>query len=128
MGCILFNSSEAYDWEHAYDYCHRFENASLVEIRTEEQLEFLKMELLVLENHEGRHNWWTGATDYGREGQWYWMGSLTPVADYVWASGQPNEGSLDNCLNLETSNYNYFYLGYDVNCSYASFPICQKFI
>ena len=48
MGCLLLNSTTTYTWEQAYLYCLEEENASLVEIQTEEQVDFLKMELYVV--------------------------------------------------------------------------------
>merc|ERR1719402_427219 len=45
MGCLLFNSTYYYAWEGANVYCQSVENASLVEITTSEQMEFLQMEL-----------------------------------------------------------------------------------
>ena len=31
---------------------------------------------------------WGGASDEGREGQWYWTHSLAPVDPVVWAPGK----------------------------------------
>ena len=36
------------------------ENATLLEIHSEEQLEFVQMSLYALETHEEPRNWWTG--------------------------------------------------------------------
>merc|ERR1719369_302420 len=80
MGCLLFNSTKDYNWEQANNYCQS-EGASLLEVHTEEQFQFLQMQLNVLEDHEGAKFWWTGGTDIGREGQWFWVSSLTPVND-----------------------------------------------
>jgi hypothetical protein len=71
MGCLLFNSTTAYTWEEANNYCQDKENASLVEIYTEEQHEFLKMELNLLSDHEGGKAWRTAGTDIGNEGMWF---------------------------------------------------------
>ena len=125
LGCLLFNSTTAYTWEKAYGYCQSVENASLVEILTGEQLQFIQMELYVLEEQEGKNLWWTGATDLGREGHWIWMGSLTPVDEFVWRSGYPSGGVTENCLYLNSGGS---YEGYDNPCSILYYPICQKML
>merc|ERR1719452_327045 len=65
MGCLLFNSTATYTAEQAIVYCQQAENSTLVELQTEEQLEFLQMELIALEAHEGTRRWWTSGTDMG---------------------------------------------------------------
>merc|ERR1711909_5816 len=79
MGCLLFNSTTPLTWLEANIYCQTMENSYSVEIQTEEQLAFLQMQLSVLEDHEGKRSWWTGATDIGQEGRWSWISSQTPV-------------------------------------------------
>ena len=51
------------------------ENATLLEIHTQEQLDFFQMERFVIE--DGRRNWWLGGSDRGREGDWVWMATLS---------------------------------------------------
>ena len=36
----------------------------------------------------------------GLKGDWYWVGSLSPVDDLGWGSNQPNEGTAANCMYL----------------------------
>merc|ERR1711892_1565600 len=98
MGCLLFNSTATYTWEAATEYCYTFENSSLVELQTAEQLEYLNMEMNVLGDHEGYHYWWTGGTDLGREGKWTWMGSWTAITDVAWRTSYPNGGIKKNCM------------------------------
>merc|ERR1712183_826761 len=86
MGCLLFDSGTTLTWEAACYHCQT-KDAALVEITTEEQLEFLKMELTALDDHITNSNWWTAGTDIGREGKWIWIESLAPVTDFVWRSG-----------------------------------------
>ena len=66
-----------------------------------------------LQDNEVLSSWWTGATDIGREGKYYWAGSLDPVEDFVWSPGQPNAGADANCLILYAG---WGYLGSDVGC------------
>ena len=123
LGCLLFNSTTAYTWEKAYGYCRSVENASLIDILTEEQLDFVRLKLYDLEEQNGKELWWTGATDLGREGQWTWMGGLTPVSEFIWRAGYPNGGVTENCLYLNSGGS---YEGYDNPCSILYHPICMK--
>ena len=65
--------------------------------------------------------WWTGGTDIGREGNWTWVSSQEAVGDFLWYSGQPNDGIIGNCLYLQTGSYE----GYDYSCTSQLYPICQ---
>merc|ERR1712215_107132 len=124
MGCLLFNSTYYYAWEGANVYCQSKENASLVEITTQDQMDFLRMELSLLEDHEGVHSWWTAATDMGREDDWIWIGSLGPVESFVWHISQPDEGTIHNCMRVGSDNN---FEGSDVSCISVNYPICQKY-
>ena len=63
-------------------------------------------------------DWWTGATDLGREGHWYWAGSLATVGDFLWykPTNQPNGGIAHNCMFLENGGSYEFY-GNDYGCT-----------
>merc|ERR1712004_52080 len=122
MGCLFFNNTAGGSWEEAYISCKKYSNATLVEIQSEMQMSFLQMELDVIANAEGTtHNWWTAGTDVGREGQWYWATTLTDVGDFVWRSGEPNNGITYNCLYLTPNAYE----GLDQPCHVSMYPICQ---
>merc|ERR1711915_149670 len=123
MGGLLFYSGAAMTWEKANDHCQKQEDAKLVEATTEDQFNFLIMELNLLDDHEKSRDWWTSGTDIGREGNWTWMGSLSQIEDFVWRNDQPNGGIGFNCLALQDS---FEYLGDDYNCASALYPICQK--
>eukprot|EP00091_Calanus_sinicus_P006968 TRINITY_DN17803_c0_g1_i1.p1 TRINITY_DN17803_c0_g1~~TRINITY_DN17803_c0_g1_i1.p1 ORF type:complete len:184 (-),score=43.45 TRINITY_DN17803_c0_g1_i1:78-605(-) len=125
MGCILFSYTMTLTWEQANVYCNAEENATLVKIRTAEQLEFLQMELYLLEESVGKYYWWTAGTDIGSEGNWYYAGSFTSVPEFVWHAGQPIMEPLGNCLSLYSG---YGYEGDDIGCSYEWYPICQKVV
>merc|ERR1712004_834738 len=124
MGCLFFNNTAGGSWEEAYISCKKYSNATLVEIQSEMQMGFLKMELDVIANAEGtKHHWWTAGTDVGREGQWYWATTLTEVGDFVWKTSEPNNGITFNCLYLD---YGSGYEGRDQPCDNAAMnPICQ---
>ena len=126
LGCLLFNSSTTYTWPDANTYCQEQENATLVEILTEEQLELIQMELYVLENESGAHQWWIGGTDMGNEGDWFWIKSKEPVAEFIWHQGQPAQGFKGDCAALWSGGYNYE--GDDNSCTRLLYPICQQMI
>ena len=130
MGCLLINRTETLTWEEAHKSCQAEKNASLVEILTTDQMDYLQMELTSIEEFIGPAYYWTGGTDHGREGRWIWMYSLESVEDFVWYNGpsdkQPNGGSDANCLYLHPDKYNYD--GCDWDCTGKYYPICQKFI
>ena len=126
MGCILINRTSPMTWYNANTYCQFAEDAALVEIHTPEQQEYLSMELNTIEEYIGPADYWTGGTDIGREGQWFWISSLTEVEEFVWnISSEPNQGYAANCLQL----WNHVdYKGGDNSCADEEkyFPICQK--
>ena len=124
MGCLMFYSNSSMTWEEANVYCQESHKATLVEFGTQEQLDFVRMELEVLEELNGPKNWWTSGTDIGRDGIWYWASSLTHVADFVW-DPQDNivHGPFVNCLELFHGSNGY--MGFDMICDDKEFPICQ---
>ena len=68
-GCFLFNASQKYILDDAQSYCQGVENATLIEIHTEEQLDFFKMARFAIEGQDRRKTWWLGGTDRGRNDQ-----------------------------------------------------------
>merc|ERR1711942_522155 len=123
LGCLLIDtSSELVDWEDANVVCQAVENGRLVEIQTEEQFEFLKMELDAIDGKV--HDWWTGGNDLGREGKWMWIGSLTPVPDFVFHAGQPGGGNKRNCLFLAFAYPTYFAADVDCKSESSFLPLC----
>merc|ERR1711915_397056 len=113
-------------WLDAVRHCQDKE-ANLVEIFTEYQLDFVRMELDMLDDHEDPKWWWTGGNDIGREGNWKWLVSSAPVGDFIWISGFPQGGNSRNCLDLVPNSYEY--MAADSFCTNENlYPICQKFI
>ena len=112
------------DIVEANKYCTFNKSAHLVEVLTQDQMDFFVMELEFLETHDGARNYWSGGTDWNREGQWYWANSLLPVEDFVWHTGQP-DGGLNGGNYLDFySGFNYF--GSDYPGTGNFYPICQK--
>ena len=127
MGCLLFNSSATYSWTEASFFCQdpKGGNSSLVEIETQQQMDYLLLMLNLLSDHEDPRTWWTSGTDLGREGNWYWSNSLQPVEEFIWhnATGEPDQGLSANCLSLYST---LDYEGATQPCSKLYSPICQK--
>ena len=121
MGCLLINRTVPMSWLEANKYCQSVEEAVLIEIHTPEQLDFIRMELNTIEEYIGAANYWTGGTDIGREGKWFWISSLSIVEDF--AAGILNQRFAANCHTLVA---NYDYSGGDIPCDHPLYPICQK--
>merc|ERR1712154_72384 len=119
MGCLYFNTTNFLTWEEGNAICKMTPNSSLVDISTEVQMDFLRLQLY--DNAEGSA-WWTAGTDIGIEGQWIWTTTLTAVEDFVWESGFPSTSLSLNCLSL---THTHGYLGYDAPCDNPRYPICQ---
>merc|ERR1712080_153880 len=124
LGCLNFNGSHFYSWMEAEKYCAASSsNATLLEIATEEQFDFVRSVLTILEANGGKKSWWTSGADWV-EGRWIWLASLGAVGDFIWDTehSEPNGGTESNCLYLNT---NYGYKGSDTKCSLGYHPICQ---
>ena len=124
MGCLYFNSTEALaSWDDSASMCQTATpNATLVEILTKDQMAFVQMEIDLLEAHEAPRHWWTGATDVGINGKWFWAPSLSPVEQFVWVSPYPQDELSNNCLIINYSSN----AGTNINCDYtAAYPLCQ---
>merc|ERR1711942_13145 len=100
LGCLLYNSTERMDFITASTYCKEcYENASLVEILTVEQMDYLRMSLKILEAGSGRRWWWAGAADLGINNDWRWLRSGETVPeDFAWFHGTGGSGS--DCMML----------------------------
>merc|ERR1712179_280220 len=121
MGCLRFDTTKSYTWDKANGFCRTIDGY-LVEIRSEEQMEFVRNLLDVLGDNEGVVHWWTSGTDAGLEGRWNWAVSLERVGSYTWYN-QPTEDEDRNCQAL-VKGYNY--KGDDYGCSNSFYAICQK--
>ena len=122
LGCLLFGT-EPGSFLDANTFCYN-NSANLVEILTESQMDFMVMELLLLESLLGPRFYWGGGTDWNSEGRWYWANSLIPIEDFVWAKGEPNRGTEENYFTFWPE---LEYYGGDINHdSPGTYPICQR--
>merc|ERR1711973_818796 len=122
LGCI-FLANRGFSWADADNYCQ--ENSSaLLEVHSETHMDFIRSELFVLENFVGDHVWWTGGSDVGREGQWYWTHTLKDIGEFVWKEDYPMGGIERQYLAL-SNDYDYFGADFK-NDFHTGYPICQK--
>ena len=134
LGCLYFEKTKM-NHASATTFCQD-RSAHLIEIFTLDQLEFIRMQLRVIEEQEGLNchctygynaececNWLGGATDEGREGNFIWEHSKRPVGDFVWGGNDPDGGSWQNIFVF----YRHFdYMGIDESASNTFRLICQK--
>ena len=85
LGCLLFGT-EPGTIHYANEFCYN-NSAHLVEILTESQMDYMVMELQLLESFLGPRRFWGGGTDWNSEGHWYWAHSQIPIEDFVWGKG-----------------------------------------
>ena len=115
MGCLYFESTEKFTWDQAAAYCQTMQNATLVEIYSEEQFDFVQMMT------DGLYDtWWTGGTDAGREGDWVWIRSLQSLPE--WCRTCRGGGTGSNCMSLLAQRDGF----YSQDCNIPFKPICQK--
>ena len=55
--------------------------------------------------------------------QLVWIASLEDVDDFVWNAGQPDEGTISNCMHLSPA---HGFEGSDFICTFKYFPVCQQ--
>ena len=90
-------------------------NATLVAIRSQAQLYFMKILDIT-------RNTWIGLTDGAREGNWQWTnGGVTTVTD--WGFNQPDGGVLENCCVINISDT---YKWHDQPCSSINDYVCER--
>ena len=117
LGCLFFYGRAKFSWDQAQQFCRTQENATLVEIMTEDQVAFLEIYLELFSDELPYLNtWWTGATDVG--GDWEWVTSKKPVPGFVWEDGHPGAGG--DCMVLGIQG------GLDIQCEAQYYPLCQK--
>ena len=130
LGCLLIGNDYG-TFQDANTFCYN-NSAHLVEIFTENQMDFMLMQLEFLETVTGRGRaYWAGGTDWNREGQWYWAHSLMPIESFVWYS-PPFDGPAQQPNGDTNDNYMTFYPGLGYYCDDVpnfwdqGYPICQK--
>ena len=67
LGCLKF-AEDPMTYQDANTFCYNH-SAHLVEVHDTDQMDFMVMELQLLETFTGKRNYWAGGTDMNREGQ-----------------------------------------------------------
>ena len=125
LGCLLFKDKK-YLHAEAVNFC-KGRDSSLVEISTQEQLDFLVEKLTTLDEV----GWWGGAT-VTAEG-WRWTVSGGEVADYVWKNATK---AAEKALEQQQDETKQFYICFLRSTEYLGHPcpggaskrnaVCQK--
>lgn len=122
LGCLYFEITKR-SHAAAKKYCQD-RTAHLVEVLTQEQLDFIRMQLQVIEEQQGTFDWWGGATDEAQEGTWIWPEAQASVGDFIWGGNDPDGGESQDYFCFYHS---YDYMGVDYPETDKSNPlICQK--
>ena len=113
MGCLLFDRTMELTWLETHSYCQTQQQSVSVSMLTQEEVDYVSDLLFSMWDHEGSNYWWTGATDLGREGSWYWASSLTPVGQFIWSDPAfPRNTTHLNCAAMQSG-----YGALDQDCS-----------
>ena len=121
MGCLYFESITKRKPDQALRFCEE-RGAHLVETINQEQLDFVRMQLQVIEEQQGTAiNWWGGAVDENRNGNWMWPNSKVSLGDFIWGGGDPDGGQFYFCYYAR-----WDYKGADYPFNYDLGLICQK--
>ena len=114
-------------WAEAETSCKSMEGY-LATLETEEEIIWIKG---YRSYHKNLHDWaWVGG--YKKNNQWYWKtpngDTQMQVAD--WGEGEPNGGSLENCLSLFPQNSQIpaklWFQFNDGSCNFPTNYICEK--
>ncbi|XP_052692388.1 uncharacterized protein LOC128170662 [Crassostrea angulata] len=104
-------------WTAAKDYCHGH-TWHLVEIESAEE----QSRIISLSKIPDYGVYWIGLADQENEGTWLWSHSRSAPQNPLWNPGQPNGGTIENCVVLTYNGWS------DLTCSDKYIPICEKVI
>ena len=148
LGCLLFESSVR-SYSEASQYCED-RNAHLVEVLTQEQLDFLRNHLRntygagigSCTNAATCWCWWGGATKGQNPRQkracggiescgrayWYWPNSGQQVGNFIWADSDPDSsgGGQQGLCFYGSKDPKSDYMAIDWPASYTNPLICQQ--
>ncbi|XP_071133352.1 perlucin-like protein [Mytilus edulis] len=118
--CYYF-SSDKMSWFEAERTCRNM-GAYLVKVTDSNENSWIKN--MITSKKVVEQNYWMGAGDYLKEGDWRWVNDLSKVQYSGWKSGEPNNtGGNEDCA--------YFYQPHgfnwnDAHCSATSGYICEN--
>ena len=141
LGYLWFDTLELMRYENAIKYCQD-RNSRLIEIYTQEQMDFTTKKLMPLTGKvlwqtyaNGNYRWkawWGGATDEVEEDTWIWgSGKPLPLDSFVW--GTKSDGGYDEPNNINNQDYFCFTINdksdpkfFGNDCRGSAFPLCQQ--
>ncbi|XP_072044711.1 uncharacterized protein [Amphiura filiformis] len=129
--CYYIQAPSVPSWDDARTACQGM-GGDLVVINNQAENNFLQN----LIPNTGRLGYWIGLTDAATEGTFVWVDSTVARTGGVdslytnWQEGEPNQAGDENCITMDTANYNhnYFLGGWnDVACTSAEYGyFCEK--
>lgn len=103
-------------WMEAVMTC-KMTDSELISMETAAENQFIKDYITA---NYGQINFWTGATDAHKEGEWRWIANGEPVAYSDWNENEPNnsgdDGVVENCAAIDQITANV-YRWNDKDCS-----------
>uniref|UniRef100_A0A673VRI9 C-type lectin domain family 4 member F-like n=1 Tax=Salmo trutta TaxID=8032 RepID=A0A673VRI9_SALTR len=118
FGCSCYYvSTEGKSWEESRQDCLE-RGADLVIINSEEEQTFIN-------GFESVSYVWIGLTDSVTEGTWKWVDDTPLTIPSYWRSGDPNGGTLQNCVFIHHMSSGQG-VWWDFNCSSSERWICEK--
>lgn len=69
---------------------------------------------------------WTSGTDFAEEGKYFWMSNGAPLTYTKWFVGEPNGGTNENCLSVNTRG-GQGYAWNDAPCTEEHHFICEYY-
>ncbi|VDI67571.1 Hypothetical predicted protein [Mytilus galloprovincialis] len=95
--CYYF-SSDKMSWFEAERTCRNM-GAYLVKVTDSNENSWIKN--MITSKKVVEQNYWMGAGDYLKEGDWRWVNDLSKVQYSAWKSGEPNNlGSNEDCAHF----------------------------
>ncbi|KAL4218506.1 hypothetical protein ACF0H5_023240 [Mactra antiquata] len=118
-GTCYFFSHGKETWQGAYDSCKDIIGASLVEVTSDDENNYLSRKSAVLD-----HSFWIGLTDKMFEGEFVWETSTDLLSGTgYWGLNEPDSDPSNNCVRYGTSHQN---LWSDSDCNDHYYYICEK--
>jgi len=107
------------NWNDAKTECVA-RGGALASVHSREELTFFKG--ILAKTSSGMTHGWLGGSDETTEDTWVWTDG-SPVSITDWFPGQPNGGTIDNCLYA--SNFFSNWQWYDFTCTLARHAVCK---
>ncbi|RMX40376.1 hypothetical protein pdam_00017503 [Pocillopora damicornis] len=114
--CYKYFQDQLRGYSEAKAQCETF-GASLATIHSKEESDYLWS----LFSQSG-HNVWVGGNDEAVDGSWVWEDGMAWGGFTLWDSVEPNGGSSENCLEIQSKNGKWN----DTPCTQLRYYICKN--